>query len=33
MDHQAKIKFQTSSEFFADGLGARRPVKGTVPMG
>lgn len=33
MDHQAKVKFQTSSEFFADGLGARRPVKGTVPMG
>lgn len=33
MDHQAKVKFQTSNEFFADGLGARRPVKGTVPMG
>ena len=33
MDHQPKVKFQTSSEFFADGLGARRPVKGTVPMG
>jgi hypothetical protein len=33
MDHQAKVKYQTSNEFFADGLGARRPVKGTVPMG
>ena len=33
MDHQAKVKYQTSNEFFADGLGARRPVKDTVPMG
>jgi hypothetical protein len=33
MDHQAKIKYQASSEFFADGRGARLPVKGTVPMG
>lgn len=33
MDHQAKIKYQTTSEFFADGRGARMPVKGTVPMG
>lgn len=33
MDHQAKVKYQTRSDFFADGLGARRPVKGTVPMG
>jgi len=33
MDHQAKIKYQTVSEFFADGRGARMPVKGTVPMG
>jgi len=33
MDHQAKVKYQTKSDFFADGLGARRPVKGTVPMG
>lgn len=33
MDHQPKIKFQTRSDFFADGLGARRPVANTVPMG
>jgi len=33
MDDQAKVKFQDSSDFFADGLGARMPVKGTVPMG
>ncbi len=33
MDHQAKVKYQASSEFFADGRGARLPVKGTVPMG
>ncbi len=33
MDHQPKVKFQTRSDFFADGLGARRPVPHTVPMG
>jgi len=33
MDHQAKVKFQTKSDFFADGLGARQLVKHTVPMG
>ncbi|WP_395738105.1 c-type cytochrome [Prosthecobacter sp.] len=33
MDHQAKIKYQATSEFFADGRGARMPVKGTQPMG
>lgn len=33
MDHQPKIKFQTRSDFFADGLGARRPVANTVPLG
>ena len=33
MDHQAKVKYQASSEFFADGRGGRLPVKGTVPMG
>jgi mono/diheme cytochrome c family protein len=33
MDHQAKIKYQSRSDFFADGLGGRLPVKGTVPMG
>lgn len=33
MDHQAKVKYQVASEFFADGRGSRLPVKGTVPMG
>ncbi|MFC5457961.1 c-type cytochrome [Prosthecobacter fluviatilis] len=33
MDHQAKVKYQAASEFFADGRGARLPVKGTLPMG
>ena len=33
MDHQAKVKAQKPSNFFADGDGARRPVEGTVPMG
>ncbi|MBE2284172.1 MAG: cytochrome c [Prosthecobacter sp.] len=33
MDHQAKVKYQASSDFFADGRGARLPVKNTVPMG
>lgn len=33
MDHQAKVKYQATSEFFADGRGARMPVKGTLPMG
>ena len=33
MDHQAKVKYQATSEFFADGRGARLPVKGTLPMG
>lgn len=33
MDRQPKVKAQQSSEFFADGRGARRPVEGTVPLG
>ncbi|HYF36902.1 MAG TPA: cytochrome c [Prosthecobacter sp.] len=33
MDHQAKVKYQARSDFFADGLGGRLPVKNTVPMG
>jgi mono/diheme cytochrome c family protein len=33
MDHQAKIKYQAKSDFFADGLGGRQLVKHTVPMG
>ncbi len=31
MDDQDKIKAQTGSIFFADGMGSRRPVLGTVP--
>ena len=33
MDNQPKIKAQASSDFFADGMGARKPVAHTVPMG
>ncbi len=33
MDHQAKVKYQVKNDFFADGRGARLPVKNTVPMG
>lgn len=33
MDQQAKVKYQATSDFFADGRGARLPVKGTLPMG
>lgn len=33
MDLQAKVKPQSSNAFFADGIGSRRPVNGTVPMG
>jgi Cytochrome C oxidase, cbb3-type, subunit III len=33
MDHQAKVKPQQVNHFFADGVGARKPVAGTVPMG
>lgn len=33
MDHQPKVKAQTRSEFFADGVAARKPVEGTVPLG
>ena len=33
MDHQAKVKYQMKSEFFADGVGGRLPVARTVPMG
>lgn len=31
MDEQDKVKAQTPSGFFADGMGARKPVLGTVP--
>lgn len=33
MDDQDKIKTQRASAFFADGMGARKPVSGTVPRG
>ncbi len=33
MDNQDKIKTQSADNFFADGMGARKPVVGTVPRG
>lgn len=33
MDHQPKVKAQTESAFFADGIGPRAAVPGTVPLG
>jgi mono/diheme cytochrome c family protein len=33
MDHQAKVKYQRDSQFFADGVASRPAVVGTVPMG
>jgi len=33
MDDQDKIKTQRPDEFFADGVGSRKPVVGTVPRG
>jgi mono/diheme cytochrome c family protein len=33
MDRQPKIRPQTTSAFFADGLGSRLPVQGTVSRG
>jgi mono/diheme cytochrome c family protein len=33
LDHQAKIKYQTSSTFFADGVGTRPAIRHTVPVG
>jgi len=33
MDNQAKVKAQSSSVIFADGLGMRKPVMGTVAYG
>lgn len=33
MDRQYKLKFQKPSDFFADGVGSRKPVPGTVPLG
>ncbi len=33
MDHQPKVKAQSRSDFFADHVGPRMPVDGTVPLG
>ena len=33
MDRQDRINAQSSSDFFADGVGSRKPVNGTVPVG
>ena len=33
MVRQSKVKPQQPSKFFADGVGSRRPVEGTVPQG
>jgi mono/diheme cytochrome c family protein len=33
MDHQAKVKYQVASTFFADGSGGRKPVAHTAPIG
>lgn len=33
MDEQAKVRPQSTNDFFSDGTGARKPVAGTVPMG
>jgi len=33
MDQQAKVKAQQTNFFFADGVGGRKPVVGTVPVG
>lgn len=33
MDRQARVNAQARSDFFADGMGARQPVAGTLPVG
>ena len=33
MNNQAKVKAQASNGFFADGIGSRKPIAATVPMG
>ena len=33
MDRQARVNYQSNSDFFPDGLGSRQPVAGTVPVG
>tara|TARA_B100000965_G_scaffold81552_1_gene65199 strand:+ start:305 stop:979 length:675 start_codon:yes stop_codon:yes gene_type:complete len=33
MDRQDRVNAQSTSDFFADGVGARKPVEGTYPIG
>ena len=33
MDNQDKVKSQSQTDFFTDGLGSRKPVAGSVPRG
>jgi len=33
MDRQDKVLYQTTSDFFADGVSSRPPIDGTVPVG
>ena len=33
MDRQDRVNAQSTSDFFADGVGARKPVDGTFPIG
>ncbi|MGB0774787.1 MAG: c-type cytochrome [Akkermansiaceae bacterium] len=33
MDDQDKVRTQSQNDFFADGMGSRKPVAGTVPRG
>ena len=33
MDRQDRVNAQSRSDFFADGVGSRTPVNGTVPVG
>ena len=33
LDHQAKVKYQAASAFFADGVGTRAHIEHTVPIG
>lgn len=33
MDRQYKVKYQKPSKFFENGVGSRKPVEGTIPMG
>ena len=33
MDRQDRVNAQSTSDFFADGVGSRKPVEGTFPLG